>query len=237
MKGGTAKSGAVVHIVKKTGATAQSWTLEKTKAGVVIAIDPGHGGSDSGAAANGLRECDLTWAISQACAKQLRAYGYDVYITRGQNESVSVKDRVTRAKAHDAEAIFSMHINAGGGHGAVVLVPNSSSYNKQFYTMGQKFANTLLPKINKLGISTWSDGAWERNYATYEGADENQYYKGGGYADYYGIVRYARLLDMFGVIIEHGFIDSSDANILRQNSVQSALGKADAEAIYQLIGL
>ena len=81
--------------------------------------------------------------------------------------------------------------------------------------------------------------------ATEPGASAAQYYdgKGGlsssktsyGYADYYGIVRYARLRGMFGVIIEHGFIDNAhDAAIMGQASGQKALGKADAEAIRAL---
>ena len=34
--------------------------------GIIIAIDPGHGGSDPGAVANGLQEKDLTLAVSLA---------------------------------------------------------------------------------------------------------------------------------------------------------------------------
>ena len=148
--------------------------------------------------------------------------------------TVSIANRVQRAYDNGAQAIFSLHINAGGGHGAVTLVPNNSSYHYEFYTQGQHFANLLLPKINALGIGTWNDGAWERNYSMGDGAESNQFYPGGGYQDYYGIVRYARLKGMLGIIIEHGFIDSSDSNLLRQTAVQKKLGQADAEAIRAL---
>lgn len=238
----------VDHAMSDNGTTVLAWTANGGKnqtwiigaaGSMVIALDPGHGGSDSGATANGLRECDLTWSITQSCAEQLRAYGYTVYITVGEAEfksgsTVSIANRVQRAYDNGAQAIFSLHINAGGGHGAVTLVPNNSSYHYEFYTQGQHFANLLLPKINALGIGTWNDGAWERNYSMGDGAESNQFYPGGGYQDYYGIVRYARLKGMLGIIIEHGFIDSSDSNLLRQTAVQKKLGQADAEAIRAL---
>ena len=100
--------------------------------------------------------------------------------------------------------------------------------------MGQEFARNLNARFRALGLGTHGDGAYERNYSYADGAEENRYYTGGGLQDYYGIVRYARLKGMFGVIIEHGFIDSSDANLLRQSSFQTALGKADAAAIRDL---
>lgn len=242
-------NGSKVIAYKATGGTNQKWLIAPASK---IALDPGHGGGDSGAVGNGMRECDLTWSITQACAAQLRAYGMDVYITIGEDEfkngaTVALSERAERAAKAGCIALFSMHINAGGGTGAVVLVPNNSTYCKDYYSMGQTFAKNLMTKFNALGITTWGDGAWERDYSTDEGAGENRYYdgKGGlstsstsyGLADYYGIVRYARLKGMFGVIIEHGFIDDRsghDVAILKQTSAQKSLGKADAEAIRDL---
>ena len=42
--------------------------------GIIIAIDPGHGGSDPGAVANGLKEKDLTLAVSLALKVELETY-------------------------------------------------------------------------------------------------------------------------------------------------------------------
>jgi len=51
--------------------------------GIIIAIDPGHGGSDPGAVANGLREKDLTLAVSLALKEELESYdGVTVVMTR-----------------------------------------------------------------------------------------------------------------------------------------------------------
>ena len=51
--------------------------------GIIIAMDPGHGGSDPGAVANGLREKDLTLAVSLALKEELESYdGVTVVMTR-----------------------------------------------------------------------------------------------------------------------------------------------------------
>ena len=234
VSGAKAANGANLQIWTSNNSVAQKWLLNKTSAGVIIGLDPGHGGDDSGAVGNGMREADLTWNITQACATQLRAYGFTVYVTKAKSESVTISERVNRAYNHGASCVVSIHIDAGGGNGAQVLVPNASSFHHEFYTMGQEFARNLNARFRALGLGTHGDGAYERNYSYADGAEENRYYTGGGLQDYYGIVRYARLKGMFGVIIEHGFIDSSDANLLRQSSFQTALGKADAAAIRDL---
>lgn len=232
-------NGTKVIAYKQNANTNQMWVIAND---IKIAIDPGHGANDSGAVGNGLNECDLNWKIAQACATQLRAYGFDVFMTMTQSEfkntgitTPSIKTRVERAYNAGAIAIFSMHINAGGGssaNGAEVLVPNGSSFHKEFYTMGQAFTKDVLARI-KSATGIASRGAVVRNYSAAETDGENQYYTGGGYADYYGIIRYARLRGMFGVIIEHGFITNArDAQILSASTTK--LGQADAAAIKNL---
>ena len=232
-------NGSKVIAYKQTANTNQMWVIGKD---MLIAIDPGHGAGDSGAVGNGLRECDLNWRIAQACANQLRSYGFDVYMTVSQAEfkneggaTPSLKTRIERAYKAGAKAVFSMHINASDGsaaNGAEVLVPNGSSFHKEFYAMGQSFTKDVLARI-KSATGIANRGAYVRNYSADETGGENQYYSGGGYADYYGIVRYARLRGLFGVIIEHGFITNPrDAQII--NASATKLGQVDAAAIRNL---
>ena len=79
--------------------------------GIIIAIDPGHGGSDSGAVANGLREKDLTLEVSLALKEELESYdGVTVVMTRStdvrpsENLSEDLSSRVQTAAAARAEA-------------------------------------------------------------------------------------------------------------------------------------
>lgn len=58
-----------------------------TVAGQIIAIDPGHGGIDSGANGNGFAEKDITMAISLKLADILKANGAQIVMTReGDND-------------------------------------------------------------------------------------------------------------------------------------------------------
>ena len=47
-----------------------------------IAVYAGHGGSDPGAVSGGLREKDLTLAVSNAATEILRGWGYTVLNNR-----------------------------------------------------------------------------------------------------------------------------------------------------------
>lgn len=84
-----------------------------------IVIDPGHGGSDSGAVGNGIIEKDYNLKISQYIADRLKQLGADVYLTRSTDEKLSPDDRTKRvlnAFGNDKDVlVISNHINAGGG--------------------------------------------------------------------------------------------------------------------------
>ncbi len=95
--------------------------------GVVICIDPGHGGSDSGAVnrTTGLMEKDVTLNISMKLADKLRKRGFTVIMTRTTDRDVSYAGspdneelgaRVSFGK--DADLFISIHINASANTGA-----------------------------------------------------------------------------------------------------------------------
>lgn len=55
----------------------------KTKTDLVVVLDAGHGGYDTGATGNGLQEKQLTYKIAQYCKAELEKYnGVSVYMTR-----------------------------------------------------------------------------------------------------------------------------------------------------------
>lgn len=82
-----------------------------------VMIDPGHGGSDSGAVGNGLREKDLVLTIAKGIEAELSAYQVEVKLTRTTDRIVSLTDRSRQANAWGADLFISIHINAGGGTG------------------------------------------------------------------------------------------------------------------------
>ena len=84
-----------------------------------IFIDPGHGGQDSGATGNGLREKDLTLEIATHI-KNLLLSEYNnvtVKMSRTDDSYVTLTERTSSANAWGADYFLSIHINAGGGEG------------------------------------------------------------------------------------------------------------------------
>lgn len=83
-----------------------------------IVIDAGHGGSDPGASGNGIIEKEYTLKISKYIYNRLKQLGFDVKMTRVDDETLSPNERVNRvlnAFGNSSDVIVvSNHINAGG---------------------------------------------------------------------------------------------------------------------------
>ena len=206
--------------------------------GIIIAIDPGHGGSDPGAVANGLQEKDLTLAVSLALKEELETYdGVTVVMTRtsdtrpSENLSDDLSSRVQMAAAADADALVSIHFNSGSpiARGAEVWYGNSSSYNYATHTQGRKLSTNIQDQLTSLGLA--DRGIKTRDNPYYD-------YPDGSTGDYYAIIRQAREENMPGIIVEHAFVTStSDAQLLRDPNFVHSLGVADATGIAQTYGL
>lgn len=85
---------------------------------IKVCLDPGHGGVDPGAIANGLKEKHITLDI----AKQIRYlllqnYKVEVKMTRENDKFIELSDRAKFANDWGADYFLSIHVNAGGGSG------------------------------------------------------------------------------------------------------------------------
>ncbi len=111
-----------------------------------VVIDPGHGGSDSGAIGYGLREKDLTLNISQKVNQNLLNH-YDVHtkMTRNSDVYISLKQRTDLANAWGANLFLSIHINAGGGTGY-----EDYTHNKNATAEDKKVQAAINKEINKV---------------------------------------------------------------------------------------
>ena len=79
---------------------------------IKIMIDPGHGGKDPGAMGNGLREKDIVLDIARRLARQLRASGVKVYMTRDKDAFISLRGRAKMANKIMPDVFISIHANS-----------------------------------------------------------------------------------------------------------------------------
>ena len=81
---------------------------------MVIAIDPGHGGIDSGACGiDGICEKNVVLRIAKDLAARINTTpGFKAFMTRTGNYYVPLRERVALATAHHAAAFISIHANA-----------------------------------------------------------------------------------------------------------------------------
>jgi N-acetylmuramoyl-L-alanine amidase len=79
-----------------------------------VVLDPGHGGSNTGAAGvvAGLYEKRLALVLAREVAARLRARGVEVVLTRDGDRYVSLRERVRIANGAGAELFVSLHANA-----------------------------------------------------------------------------------------------------------------------------
>ena len=80
----------------------------------IIVLDPGHGGRDPGTISKGgLQEADLVLQMAVEIAEELRASGaYEVYLTRGTDRLVPLRERAALARGRAADFFLSIHANA-----------------------------------------------------------------------------------------------------------------------------
>ena len=95
--------------VRKTPETCSEKPLHNIK----IVVDAGHGGKEVGAiGCCGDKEKDINLAISKGLKKELDSRGAHVEMTRADDSTVSLQDRVKFAREKDATILVSIHANA-----------------------------------------------------------------------------------------------------------------------------
>lgn len=192
---------------------------------LVIVIDPGHGGTDTGTQGGRIQERFMNLMTAQALVERLNMYeGVTVYMTRFDNDTtMSLTDRAKFAQAVEADFVFSIHYNACYAHdrfGIEVYTSRISPYNGY----GYQFGNLLMKRFeNEFGI--FPRGVKTRKGLRTEG-------------DYYTIISANVYREIPAVIIEHCFADGTvDAQFTRTGDQLRDYGRADADAIAEFFGL
>lgn len=200
---------------------------------LIVALDPGHGGSDGGASANGVVEKAVNLSIAQYCYNELATYtGVTPYLTRTGDDYVGLQERVDKAVSIGADVFVSLHCNSStssGAKGSEVWVPNDSSYNYGVHVDGQELGERILKKLTSLGLEERSVKVRDSESVDGEGPF---YYPDGSIQDYYTVIEASREANIPGIIVEHAFVSNQDdASKLRDDSFLKQLGQADASGI------
>lgn len=180
-----------------------------------VIIDPGHGGTDSGATGNNLLEKDYNLLISKYMYDRFKELGVPVAITRDSDTTLSPTDRVNTILnkfGNSSDVILiSNHVNSGGGEGAEVI-----------YALRNRdtLAKRILENIGAAGQEI------RKYYQRRLPSDTSK--------DYYFIHRNTGNLEP--LIVEYGFIDDTkDVEFLKENYEE--LAEAVISAVANYIGV
>lgn len=113
---------------------------------IKIAIDAGHGGSESGAiGCLGDKEKDVALQIANLLAYELKKRGAKVFMTREDDSYIGLKERVDNANGEDAVVFISIHGNALHDGTDPNKISGTSIY--YYYNQAKPLAETILNSI------------------------------------------------------------------------------------------
>lgn len=177
-----------------------------------VFIGVGHGGKDSGAVANGLKEKDLNLDIALACNSELIRHGVSVLMSRETDVSESLANRIKECNAYKPDLAIDIHNNAGGGDGGEAFYHYKGG-------RGKVLADNVLCEIVNTGQNS-------------RGAKIKKNSQG---KDYYGFIRQTTCP---AIIIECAFMDNtSDVKTVDTLSERIAIGKAIAKGILKTLNI
>jgi N-acetylmuramoyl-L-alanine amidase len=198
------------------------------KPAYTVYLDPGHGGWDSGAVNNGITEKDLNLSVSLKVNNLLQNLGYEVIMSRTNDEYIDLYDRADEANSSSADIFVSIHHNA---------MPNNNSVAgiETYYYQYQE-SDTYKPRNR--GSATYEKAiSQERaaksidlannihgNLVTSTGAN-NRGTRDMGFA----VIRETTIP---AVLLELGYMtNSAELNKLNTNSYQNTLANAIVNGI------
>ena len=175
-----------------------------------IAMYAGHGGADPGAiGVNGLREKDLTLAVSNAASAILRGWGYTVLNNRIIDEDRSITRDANLANDWRADALVEIHMNSNAGTPAT---GSEAFISIRELPRARTLGDAMLRRLQALGFAN-------RGVKTAVNANGQ---------DTFGILR---LTQMPAVLLECAFINNP-ADMARFNV--SSVAQAVAEGIREV---
>lgn len=178
-----------------------------------VFIGVGHGGSDPGAVANGLRESDVNLVMGCMMKAELERHGVIVGISRIKDENDPLAEEIAEANAFKPDLAVECHNNAGGGDGFEAYRQTNGYASKSL-----ALAQAIEKHVKELGQNS-------RGVKT----------KLSGTVDYFG---WLRQLNCPAVLCEGAFLDNkTDVQIIDTIPEQEAFGVAYAKGVLEYLGI
>lgn len=205
--------GTVTISLKKTADTLE---------GTVIMLDPGHGGYGAPGtySTSTVYEHEVVYSIAEKTADILRKYGATVIITRGENESLFLSERVAMIREYNPDVFVSIHCDG-------------SENESWFGTHTFYYKNYSMPLAD--AIHNQLVTAYRNNVYTDTTSEE--------YADVDSGCKFfpymvTRVEECPSVLVECGYLTNpADAAFLTSQDGQSIIATAIAQGIVDYISV
>ena len=129
-----------------------------------VVIDAGHGGSDYGAIREDINEKDITIDIAKQVRDMLVKKGYQVQMTREEDEYVSLQDRVAISEQFEPEIFVSIHVNSSTGSEATGV--ETHYYHQESLFLAQTVHASVASAINTKNRGLFKSKFYVINHTT-----------------------------------------------------------------------
>lgn len=117
-----------------------------------VCLDPGHGGRQRGAVSpSGIAEKDANLALARAVAAQLKQAGVETVLTRDEDQTLDLGERIEIARREGAGLFLSLHHNSvGAGRDPLA----ASGYTVFYYQPpGRELAGEIHRALKEAGLT------------------------------------------------------------------------------------
>ena len=172
-----------------------------------VFVDPGHGGTESGAAYNGIAEEEMNLTISNKVTRNLKALGVEVVMSRTDDSFVGLAERGELANEYGADVFVSVHQNSFTSPSAHGI----ETYHHRDKAAHKPYAQDIQSELIK------NTGAYNRGVKT------------AGFA-------VLRESNMPSALVECGFISNvNEANKLKTDAYQEKVAKSISDGVYEYL--
>ena len=251
----------------RVGATPQTSAPQPppraSRSGFLVALDPGHGGDESGAAAYGVVERDSNVELAQRVRAYLVAAGVQVHLTREDNGRATglitpggdtrvstrsdLQERVIAANRLGADIFVSLHSNGSGDpnmRGFEVYYESRRPFADDNYRLAKELLDGALKGAANAGHPSTSRGiidagCWRNNNGRCIGLFVLS--PGGAptsIGPQMGPVTAKEATNMPAALLESLFISSpDDAAMLKSDAVRASIARGIADGILRYLGI